>query len=223
MELINLIHRELPQIQCGRCDTPGCKQYAEAIAQGSPHDRCVPGGKETLNKLNDITAIQYEDVNDDYGPSIPNQKVKIIEEECIGCKKCIDACPIDAITGGTNMMHSIIDDICTGCELCIEPCPVDCIEITPLTDQQTTLPRINSQLFFDLKEKLLIDKKRNKLKNFSNENIEISNNLNTKINNRNINKSEMIDVMQNTIIKSDLSKLHNYEDEQIDSFIKENN
>ena len=72
-------------------------------------------------------------------------------------------------------------------------------------------------------KKLLIDKKRNKLKNFSNENIEISNNLNTKINNRNINKSEMIDVMQNTIIKSDLSKLHNYEDEQIDSFIKENN
>jgi len=101
LELINLIHKELPQIQCGRCDTPGCKQYAEAIAQGSPHDRCVPGGKETLNKLNDITAIQYEDVNDDYGPSIPNQKVKIIEEECIGCKKCIDSCPIDAITGGT--------------------------------------------------------------------------------------------------------------------------
>ena len=81
MELINLIHKELPQIQCGRCDTPGCKQYAEAIAQGSPHDRCVPGGKETLNKLNDITAMQYEDVNDDYGPSIPNQKVKIIEEK----------------------------------------------------------------------------------------------------------------------------------------------
>ena len=220
MELINLIHKELPQIQCGRCDTPGCKQYAEAIAQGSPHDRCVPGGKETLNKLNDITAMQYEDVNDDYGPSIPNQKVKIIEEECIGCKKCIDACPIDAITGGTNMMHSIIDDICTGCELCIEPCPVDCIEIIPLSEKEIAIPRKDSQLFFDLKENLSIDNKRNKLKNFSDKNIEISNIVNEKIINRNIDKSSMIDQMQHEIIKSDLSKLHKFDDKEINSFLK---
>ena len=220
MELIDLIHKELPQIQCGRCDTPGCKQYAEAIVNGSPHDRCVPGGIETLEKLNKINAKSYKDVNYDYGPTIPSQKVKIVEEECIGCKKCISACPVDAITGGTNMMHSIIDDICTGCELCIEPCPVDCIEIIPLSEKEIALPRKDSQLFFDLKENLSIDNKRNKLKNFSDKNIEISNIVNEKIINRNIDKSSMIDQMQHEIIKSDLSKLHKFDDKEINSFLK---
>ena len=220
MELINLIHKELPQIQCGRCDTPGCRQYAEAIANGSPHDRCVPGGIETLKKLNKINAKSYKDVNYDYGPTIPSQKVKIVEEECIGCKKCISACPVDAITGGTNMMHSIIDDICTGCELCIEPCPVDCIEIIPLSEKEIAIPRKDSQLFFDLKENLSIDNKRNKLKNFSDKNIEISNIVNEKIINRNIDKSSMIDQMQHEIIKSDLSKLHKFDDKEINSFLK---
>jgi len=220
LELINLIHKELPQIQCGRCDTPGCRQYAEAIAIGSPHDRCVPGGIETLEKLNKINTKSYKDVNYDYGPTIPSQKVKIVEEECIGCKKCISACPVDAITGGTNMMHSIIDDICTGCELCIEPCPVDCIEIIPLSEKEIALPRKDSQLFFDLKENLSIDNKRNKLKNFSDKNIEISNIVNEKIINRNIDKSSMIDQMQHEIIKSDLSKLHKFDDKEINSFLK---
>jgi Na+-translocating ferredoxin:NAD+ oxidoreductase RNF subunit RnfB len=29
-------------------------QYAQAIVDGDPHDRCVPGGQETLNKLNQL-------------------------------------------------------------------------------------------------------------------------------------------------------------------------
>ena len=115
MELINLIHKELPQIQCGRCDTPGCRQYAEAIANGSPHDRCVPGGIETLKKLNKINAKSYKDVNYDYGPTIPSQKVKIVEEECIGCKKCISKGPMDTF---------------------LEGCPWDAIDMVPLDEYE---------------------------------------------------------------------------------------
>lgn len=223
MELIDLIHKELPQIQCGRCDTPGCKQYAEAIVNGSPHDRCVPGGIKTLKKLNAITNTNYISVNSEYGPTIKSQKVKIIEEECIGCKKCISACPVDAITGGTNMMHSIIDDLCTGCELCIEPCPVDCIEIIPLSDQDAAKPRDVSQFFYDSKENLAINEKRNKLINFSDKNMEISDTLNLQLKNRNIDKSKMIDEMQNKIIKSDLSKLHRFNENEINTFLQDDN
>jgi len=104
--------------------------------------------------------------------------------------------------------------------LCIEPCPVDCIEIIPLSEKEIALPRKDSQLFFDLKENLSIDNKRNKLKNFSDKNIEISNIVNEKIINRNIDKSSMIDQMQHEIIKSDLSKLHKFDDKEINSFLK---
>ena len=172
MELINLIHKELPQIQCGRCDTPGCMQYAQAIVDGDPHDRCVPGGQETLDKLNSILDKKISKVDLDYGPTINNQKVSIVESECIGCKKCIDACPVDAIVGSANMMHSIIDDLCTGCELCIEPCPVDCIEIVSVSNDEIKAPRDISQSAYDIKESLS-NNKRSKIKNFSDINLNI--------------------------------------------------
>ena len=56
----------------------------------------------------------------------------IREAECIGCTKCIQACPVDAILGAAKQMHTVIVDECTGCDLCVEPCPVDCIDMLPL-------------------------------------------------------------------------------------------
>ena len=57
----------------------------------------------------------------------------IREAECIGCLKCLRACPVDAIVGAAKQMHTVIAMECTGCELCVEPCPVDCIDMVPLT------------------------------------------------------------------------------------------
>ena len=54
---------------------------------------------------------------------------KIREHECIGCTKCISACPVDAIIGTGKFMHTVIESECIGCELCVKPCPVDCIDI----------------------------------------------------------------------------------------------
>jgi electron transport complex protein RnfB len=54
--------------------------------------------------------------------------VAVIDEQaCIGCTLCIEACPVDAIVGAAQLMHTVIAAECTGCKLCLPPCPVDCI------------------------------------------------------------------------------------------------
>lgn len=58
--------------------------------------------------------------------------VRIREEDCIGCAKCIAVCPVDAILGSPKQMHTVIADECIGCDLCLPPCPVDCIEHVPM-------------------------------------------------------------------------------------------
>ena len=195
-------------------------QYAQAIVDGDPHDRCVPGGQETLDKLNSILDKKISKVDLDYGPTINNQKVSIVESECIGCKKCIDACPVDAIVGSANMMHSIIDDLCTGCELCIEPCPVDCIEIVSVSNDEIKAPRDMSQSAYDIKESLS-NNKRSKIKNFSDINLNISSGINTQITNRAINKAKKLEDMQITITKNDLKSLHDFDESLIGDFIKD--
>jgi electron transport complex protein RnfB len=55
----------------------------------------------------------------------------IDEAKCIGCTKCIDVCPVDAIVGATGHMHTVLNDLCIGCDLCLPPCPVQCISLTP--------------------------------------------------------------------------------------------
>jgi electron transport complex protein RnfB len=54
---------------------------------------------------------------------------RIDEARCIGCARCLEACPVDAIAGARGFLHTVIADYCVGCELCLPPCPVDCIDL----------------------------------------------------------------------------------------------
>jgi H+/Na+-translocating ferredoxin:NAD+ oxidoreductase subunit B len=55
----------------------------------------------------------------------------IDESRCIGCTLCIDACPVDAIVGAQQQMHTVVEHWCIGCALCPPACPVDCIDMVP--------------------------------------------------------------------------------------------
>lgn len=131
MSLIQRIDALLPQTQCGKCGHPGCKPYAEGIAQGEAINKCPPGGGETIAALAELLRVPVLLLDPERG-SAPAQVAFIREAECIGCTKCIQACPVDAIVGAAKWMHSVIVDECTGCDLCVAPCPVDCIEMHPL-------------------------------------------------------------------------------------------
>jgi electron transport complex protein RnfB len=69
----------------------------------------------------------------------------IREDDCIGCTKCIPACPVDAIVGTGKHMHTIFTDLCTGCELCLAPCPVDCIDLVTVHRELTAAEREQEQ------------------------------------------------------------------------------
>ncbi|MGI2258353.1 electron transport complex subunit RsxB [Shewanella sp. GXUN23E] len=129
--IVDQLEATLPQTQCGQCGYPGCRPYAEAIANGEKINRCPPGGTATMEKLAELMGVDPEPVA--AAEEEPVKKVAYIREaECIGCTKCIQACPVDAIIGTGKMMHTVIAADCTGCDLCVEPCPVDCIDMLPV-------------------------------------------------------------------------------------------
>ncbi len=134
--IIEDINNILPQTQCGQCGHPGCRPYAQAIADGEPINKCPPGGEATIQALADLLDVEPLPLDAEHGEEKGKQVAIIREAECIGCTKCIQACPVDAILGAAKQMHTVIESECTGCDLCVEPCPVDCIDIVPV---QTTI------------------------------------------------------------------------------------
>ena len=130
--LVEKIEAILPQTQCGQCGYPGCKPYAEAIAEGEADiNRCPPGGQEGVAKLADLLGREVKPLDAEEKP----KQVAIIDEQtCIGCTLCIQACPVDAIVGAAKQMHTIVGALCTGCELCLAPCPVECIRMEKITE-----------------------------------------------------------------------------------------
>ncbi|HMB73256.1 MAG TPA: RnfABCDGE type electron transport complex subunit B [Gammaproteobacteria bacterium] len=130
--LADRIETLLPRIQCGQCGYPGCRPYAEALAHGTaPPNLCPPGGTATAHALADLLGLEARPVAPDQGTATIAQVARIDEAACIGCNLCVRACPVDAIVGVPQMMHTVLGDHCTGCELCLPPCPVDCIDIVP--------------------------------------------------------------------------------------------
>lgn len=131
--LVEQIDAFLPQTQCGQCGYPGCRPYAEAISDGDEINKCPPGGESTIRALADLLDVEPKPLDAEHGEAQVKRVAVIREDECIGCTKCIQACPVDAILGAAKYMHTVIESECTGCDLCVEPCPVDCIDMMPVT------------------------------------------------------------------------------------------
>jgi electron transport complex protein RnfB len=126
------IDQLLPQTQCRQCGYNGCRPYADAMVKGEVVNRCPPGGEQTIRALAELLDVPVTPLDSTLttygGPTV----AVIREAQCIGCTKCIQACPVDAILGAPKLMHTVITGECTGCDLCRDPCPVDCIDIVPL-------------------------------------------------------------------------------------------
>ena len=126
--LVERLDRLLPQTQCGQCGYAGCRPYADAMARGEAGiDQCPPGGDAGARALARVLGVPAKPYDRSRGEQLPPQVAVVVEADCIGCTKCIQACPVDAIVGASKAMHVVIDPLCTGCALCVPACPVDCI------------------------------------------------------------------------------------------------
>jgi electron transport complex protein RnfB len=133
----------LPQTQCTRCGYPTCRAYADAIATGEADiDRCPPGGMDGVAALARLHDREPKPLDPACGVEAPPSVALIDEAACIGCTKCIRACPVDAIVGASKRMHTVIADECTGCGLCVPPCPVDCISLPVVAAAPMSRPEI---------------------------------------------------------------------------------
>ncbi|MDQ3206663.1 MAG: Rnf electron transport complex subunit RnfB [Pseudomonadota bacterium] len=142
-DLVERLDRLLPQTQCGQCGFAGCRPYAEAMAAGEAGpERCPPGGDAGARTLAHLLgAGEGARYDRERGMHKPPQVALVVEADCIGCTKCIQACPVDAIIGASKHMHTVIEPLCTGCELCVPACPVDCIVLVePSLTSALTLP-----------------------------------------------------------------------------------
>lgn len=141
MTLADRIDALLPQTQCEQCGYHGCRPYAEAIARGEAKiNQCPPGGAAGIARLAELLDLPVLPLDPEHGVEKPRMLARIVEADCIGCTKCIQACPVDAIVGAAKLMHTVISNDCTGCELCVPACPVDCIVLEPMSLAQVDDP-----------------------------------------------------------------------------------
>ena len=156
----------LPQTQCGACGLAGCAPYAAAVAAGTAGacggasacctagtaapDACPPGGALLTQRLRRLLGQAADASLADVLVPLPAPMVASIREaECIGCTKCIDVCPTDAILGARQQLHGILVEDCTGCSLCLPPCPVDCIDLVAAEDAPHCAPTAITQALFE--------------------------------------------------------------------------
>lgn len=136
--LVDAIDLLLPQTQCAQCGYPGCRPYAQALAEGKAEiNLCAPGGQPLVQSLHALLSDDQQVVP--APPLTHGERAFIREEDCIGCALCLAPCPVDAIVGAPGYMHTVITDQCTGCELCVPACPVDCIDMLPQPDQKLAI------------------------------------------------------------------------------------
>ena len=125
--VVDKIDAILPQTQCGQCGYPGCRPYAEAIAnEDADINQCPPGGHAGVVALADLLGREPKPLAVAATKDTERTLVAVIDEStCIGCTKCIQVCPVDAIVGAAKHKHTVIEEHCTGCKLCLAPvCPV---------------------------------------------------------------------------------------------------
>jgi NADH-quinone oxidoreductase subunit F len=85
-----------------------------------------------------LTTLRY--FEDEYRAHVEHKKCpagvcreiirfSIVPGACTGCRACIPACPVEAITGKLKELHEINQELCIRCGSCREVCKFDAVNV----------------------------------------------------------------------------------------------
>ncbi|WP_239923538.1 RnfABCDGE type electron transport complex subunit B [Agaribacterium haliotis] len=124
--LVKEIVSLLPGSQCGQCGYLGCADAAKSLVDGEVGiNFCPPGGRALVDELASLMGVDARELGELAKP----QLAQIDEKLCVGCTRCLKACPTDAIVGASGQIHVVLVEACSGCKLCLSRCPEDCISL----------------------------------------------------------------------------------------------
>lgn len=133
--VVEKIDEILPQSQCGQCGYPAVAPTRKPSAVTVKNQPLRPRWRSCDAKIAELLNVEPQPLDGEAQELTPARMVAVIDENnCIGCTKCIQACPVDAIVGATRAMHTVMSDLCTGCNLCVDPCPTHCISLQPVAE-----------------------------------------------------------------------------------------
>ncbi|HIY10530.1 MAG TPA: RnfABCDGE type electron transport complex subunit B [Candidatus Anaerofilum excrementigallinarum] len=153
----------LPGANCGACGYAGCADYAKAIVEGAPVNKCVPGGAAAAQGAAAVmgvdagaTAIvnavvgcqganeickrqyEYEGVSSCRAAHALFAGPYACPYGCLGFGDCEAVCQFDAIHV-TNGLAKVDTAKCTGCGMCKDACPQKIIWMHSSKDKPVVL------------------------------------------------------------------------------------
>lgn len=121
------------------------KEVAHAMSVGCDCDFGKGAGR--------MLELALEDFADEFDQHIRKKRcpalvcrafftVHVLADKCVGCGKCMEVCPEDAIIGKEGYIHMVDQDMCEHCGKCLAVCPqnarVKAGRIKPRTPERLT-------------------------------------------------------------------------------------
>lgn len=145
------LSRELMERSCSKCVLcrEGLRQLNlvfEEITRGRSHPERLAYAREVAQAMavgcdcdfgkgaGRLFALALEDFADEINQHILKKRcpalvcrayftVHVLADKCVGCGKCMEVCPEDAILGKDGYIHMVDQDMCQQCGKCLEVCP----------------------------------------------------------------------------------------------------